>query len=481
MALPRERLVPLIVACGLFMENLDSTVLSTSLPSIARAFAVNPLQLNLAITGYLFSLAVFIPLSGWFADRFGGRVVFRAAIIVFMIGSICCGLSSSLAELVLARMLQGLGGAMMVPVGRLVVLRTVPKAQLVRAMAYLTVPALLGPVIGPPLGGFITTYFSWRWVFWINVPIGIMGVILVTRFIDNIREPDPGRLDLKGFAVAAIGLTGLIFGFETVGRDLLPATIVGALLAVGVLFLTAYVFYARVTPNPIIDLKLLRLRTFRTALIGGFLFRMGIGALPFLLPLLLQLGFDFTAFESGLTTFASAAGAMSMKFAAPRILERFGFRRVMIGSAILGGGSIGLCAGFSPTTSAAMMLAVLLVGGFFRSLNFTSVNAIAFADVDAPAMSRATTFSGTMQQLSLSMGVGTGALLLHFFVGATPAGQLDWHDFAGPFLVVAAIGIVSMGFYWRLPADAGAALTVHPRGTPARLRKALPDPAAIDK
>src|SRR5579863_1074125 len=226
-------LVPLIVACALFMQNLDSTVIATALPAIARSFGEDPLRLNLAITSYLLSLAVFIPLSGWMADRFGARSVFRMAIVVFTVGSACCGFAQSLPELVAARILQGMGGAMMVPVGRLVMLRTVPKSELVRAMSYLTVPALVGPVLGPPLGGFIVTYSSWRWIFFINLPIGLLGIVLATLFIDDVRETTLWPLDWRGFLLAGLGLSGLMFGFETAGRGVLPATLVAVLLAVG--------------------------------------------------------------------------------------------------------------------------------------------------------------------------------------------------------------------------------------------------------
>src|SRR4051812_8063762 len=268
-SLPQRALIPMIVACGLFMENLDSTVIATALPAIARSLGENPLRLNLAITSYLLSLAVFIPLSGWFADRYGARSVFCSAVVVFTLGSIACGLSQTLAELVAARMLQGLGGAMMVPVGRLVILRSVPKSELVSAMAFLSIPALIGPVLGPPVGGFIVTYSHWRWIFFINVPIGILGFFLAARFIDNRPEETKRPLDAVGFIYLAVGLVGLMFGFETLGRDLLPVPVVIALLVVGALSTTVYVFHAHRTPHPIVDLTLFKLRTFRAAISGG--------------------------------------------------------------------------------------------------------------------------------------------------------------------------------------------------------------------
>jgi MFS family permease len=275
----RQLIVPLTVACALFMENLDSTVISTALPAIATSLHEEPLRLNLAITSYLLSLAIFIPASGWMADRFGGRTVFRAAIFVFIGGSICCGLSNSLPEFVAARIFQGIGGAMMVPVGRFVMLRTVEKSQLVRSMSYLTTPALLGPVIGPPLGGFIVTYASWRWIFFINIPIGILGIVLVSVFVENYREPDPRRLDVTGFIMTGIGLAGVMYGFENIGRGVLPGGLVAGLLIVGIVSLCLYVWHARLTPAPIVDLSLLRIPTFFSAVLGGSLFRIDDAAI----------------------------------------------------------------------------------------------------------------------------------------------------------------------------------------------------------
>jgi EmrB/QacA subfamily drug resistance transporter len=449
-------LIPLIVACALFMENLDSTALSTALPAIAASLGESPLRLSLAITSYLFSLAVFIPISGWVADRFGARHVFRAAIAVFVLGSILCGLAGSIWHLVLARSLQGAGGAMMVPVGRLVLLRSVAKADLVRAMTWLTVPALIGPVLGPPLGGFLTTYLSWRWIFWINLPVGLLGIILVSRFIPDLREERPPRLDLLGFLLTAAGLLGLIFGFETIGRELVPLSTTLLLLTVGVLCIALYVLHATRTPHPLLDLALLGIPTFRASVLGGFLFRIGIGAMPFLLPLMLQAGFGLSAFNSGLLTFAAAAGAMAMKLTAGPILKLVGFKRVLIANAMISAAFLAANGLFEPTTPHLVILAVLLVGGFFRSLQFTSINTLGYADIERARMSRATSFASMMQQLSLSVGVGTGALLLHLSVTARGGEQLAAGDFAPAFFAIAAIAALSALVYLPLARDAGA-------------------------
>ncbi len=457
----RRFIVPLIVACALFMENLDSTVIATALPAIAHSLGEDPLRLNLAITSYLLSLAVFIPLSGWVADRWGARSVFRAAIVVFTLGSAWCGLAHSLPELVAARIVQGMGGAMMVPVGRLVMLRSVPKSELVRAMSYLTVPALVGPVLGPPLGGFIVTYSSWRWIFFINLPIGFIGIALASLFIENVREPGAWPLDLRGFALAALGLAALMFGFETAGRGILPGGIVAALLVIGALATALYVLHARLRADPIIDLGLLRIPTFAAAVTGGSLFRIGIGALPFLLPLMLQLGFGLSPFASGLLTFASAAGALTMKMTALPIIRGLGFRPVLIGNAVISSLFVAGYSLFQPATPHWLIFIALLAGGFFRSLQFTSVNTLIFADVPPALMSRATSFQSMAQQLSVSIGVGTGALLLHLTLVVENRAALAAGDFAPAFLVVGLISLASILFFLPLSPQAGAEVSGH--------------------
>ena len=473
----RNVIVPLVVACALFMENMDSTVLATALPAIAVSLGVNPLRLNLAITSYLLSLAVFIPISGWVADKFGARTVFRAAIVVFTIGSVLCAFSSSLLHFVGARVLQGMGGAMMVPVGRLVLLRSIPKSELIQAMAYLTVPALIGPIIGPPLGGFITTYFSWHWIFWINVPIGILGFILVTIFIEDVKEERVPPLDLRGFVVLALALVGLIFGFETIGRGLVSPAVAYSALAIGVVCTVLYVLHARLNRHPVIKLALLRYPTFRASMSGGFLFRIGIGAIPFLLPLMLQIGFGLNPFHSGLLTFAAAVGAMTMKMTAAPILRRFGFRRVLIGNAVLSSVFIAVYGLFQPDTPAFLMLGFLLLGGFFRSLQFTSMNILAFADIPREEMSQATSFSAMAQQLSLSVGVGVAALVLHIAIGSAPLPAAD--DFLPAFFVVGGVAALSTFAFLRLPAAAGAEMSGHQAVVPpAADADPLPAPVA---
>src|ERR1700723_1956532 len=376
-----DRMVPLIVAVALFMENMDSTVISTSLPAIARAIGTNPLALELAVTSYLLSLAICIPASGWTADGFGPRNVFRIAIGVFILGSIGCAASHSLEQFVFARILQGLGGAMMTPVGRLILVRSIDKSLLLNAMSLVTVPALIGPICGPPLGGFITTYASWHWIFLINVPIGLLGIVLASRFIPNVRVEHHGPFDFLGFILSGLGIGGLAFGLSVLGLDFLPFGIVAALLIVGAVSTTAYVIHARRCAAPILDLSLFKLPTFRASVVGGFLFRLGVGALPFLLPLLLQIGFGLTPFQSGLITFTGALGSMFMKAAITRVVKRFGYRDVLLYNSLISSVFLAACATFVPGIPFAVMIAILLSGGFFRSLQFTSINTIAYAEI----------------------------------------------------------------------------------------------------
>src|SRR5262245_4219044 len=330
-----NKIVPLIVAVALFMENMDSTVIATSLPAIAADIGTDPLALKLAITAYLISLAVFLPVSGWTADRFGARTVFRMAILVFISGSIGCAFSGSLTQFVIARMIEGVGGAMMTPVARLILVRTVDKRELVVAMVWVTIPALLGPLIGPVFGGFLTTYVSWHWIFIINVPMGLAGIVLATIYIEDVKAENPDPFDARGAALAGVAIAGLTFGGSTLGLNFLPIGIVIAMIVAGAAAAVGYVIHARSTPAPILDLNLLRFPTLHAAVIGGFFYRAGVGCLPFLLPLTMQLGFGLTAFQSGLITVSSVFGALGMKTIIPVVLRRFGFRSALMINAVV--------------------------------------------------------------------------------------------------------------------------------------------------
>jgi len=451
----KQRLIPLIVATALFMENMDSTVIATSLPAIAADIGTSPLTLKLAITSYLLSLAVFIPASGWTADRFGARMVFAIAVGVFMIGSVGCALSSSVTHFVIARIVQGMGGAMMTPVGRLVLLRSIDKSALVNAMAWVTVPALIGPVIGPPLGGFITTYFSWHWIFLINIPIGLLGIFLALKYIDPIKSENPERFDLYGLVLAGIGLAGIAFGLSVAGLNLLPWTIVAALVAIGTISMTLYVMHARRTGSPVLDFSMLHLATLRASIVGGFMFRLGIGALPFLLPLLMQVGFGLSPFQSGLVTFSSAVGAMGMKTLAARLIRTFGFRNLMTVNAVVSSFFLAACALFTVTTPLPLIMIILVVGGFFRSLQFTAINTVAYAEVEPSQMSRATTLVSVNQQLAISAGVAVGAFSVESTMAWRHLPDLNADVFAPAFVVVSVISVLSAWFFWQMPDDAG--------------------------
>jgi EmrB/QacA subfamily drug resistance transporter len=456
--MPTNRIVPLIVAVALFMENMDSTVIATSLPAIAADIGTNPLALKLAVTSYLLSLAVFIPVSGWTADRFGARTVFRSAIAVFMLGSIGCALSSSLSEFVAARIVEGMGGAMMTPVGRLILVRSVSKRELINAMVWVTLPALIGPLLGPPVGGFITTYISWHWIFLINIPIGLAGIVLATIFIEDVKAQTPDPFDPLGALLAGAGIAGLAFGGSLLGMDYLPLPLVLALIAGGAVSAFAYVLHARRTPAPVLDLSLLEIPTMRAAVLGGFIYRCGIGAMPFLLPLLLQLGFGLTAFQSGLITLSNVVGAMGMKTVIRIILRRFGFKRPLTVNALVSAALVALCATFQPGVPFAWIVGTLIVGGFFRSLQFTSLNTIAFADVDPRRMSRATSLVAVAQQVAISAGVAIGALAVDLTLRFRGTTTITAADFQPAFIAIAIISGCAVFVMMRMPDDAGAEL-----------------------
>ena len=458
----REILVPLIIATALFMENVDSSVIATSLPEISRDLKVDPIALKLALTSYLLSLAVFIPISGWMADKFGARTVFCAAIVVFTLGSLACGFAIGLADLVAYRILQGIGGAMMVPVGRLVILRMVPKHELVSALAWLVVPALVGPMIGPPLGGFITTYFHWRWIFWINIPIGILGFWLAIKYIENIREEKVPPLDTLGFFLSGVGLTGLAFGFTTVGQELLPWWISTGMIVVGGTVMYFYLRHARTHPAPLIDPKLFSVQTFRVSVVGGSLFRIGVGAMPFLLPLMFQFGFGMNPLQSGLLTFAGAAGAMLMRASVAPVLRRFGIKRVLVINTFVAAAFIAACGFFEPGTPYFIIIAVLFVGGFFRALQFSTLNSLAFADLGTATMSQATSLTSVAQNISISAGVAVSAIVIETLRYSRASHDILLSDFKIAFFFVAACSLTAMFLMIRLPFDAGTSLIAPP-------------------
>ena len=455
-----NRIVPLVLAVALFMEQMDSTVISTALPAIAADIGTSPVALKLALTAYLVSVAIFIPVSSWMADRFGPRRLFRWAIAVFVVGSVACAASGSLAAFVVARFLQGMGGAMMTPVARLVLVRTTPKRDLVSAMAWLTVPGLVGPLVGPPVGGFITTFFTWHWIFLINVPIGAAGILLAGRLLPEIEPAAGGSIDTTGFVLSAIAASGVVFGLSVISLPALPPLVGFATLAAGIVAALLYRVHARRVAHPLLDLDLFANRIFRAAIVGGVLFRIGAGAVPFLLPLMFQLGFGMTPFQSGLLTFASAIGAISMKFLAPFTLRSGGFRTVLIASALMGGVLIAANAAFTTATPAGVIIAVLIAAGFMRSLFFTSSNALVFADLEPGEMSQATAISAVSQQISMALGVAVAGGILE---GATlMTGQpIGLPVFSWAFVIVGGLTALAVIPFLTLPGDAGSAVSGH--------------------
>ena len=455
-------LIPLIVACALFMENMDSTVIATSLPAIAADIGEPPLALKLALTSYLVSLAVFIPISGWVADRLGSRTVFAAAIVVFMLGSIACAFAQSLPQFVVARFIQGIGGAMMVPVGRLAIMRAIPKREYVAALNTLTIPALLGPVVGPALGGAITLYFHWRWIFIINVPISILGLFLVLRHIPNFREPSVPPFDVKGFLLSGVGLSVLMLGLSALGGHLMSYAATLACVVAGGVALIVYARYALRTAHPVIELRLFRLPTFRDGVLVGSLFRVGIQSTPFLLPLLFQLGFGLDPLQSGILTCATAVGALFIKTIAIRILRRYGFRTVLVVNGTLCALSVAMMALFTSATPHLLVLVLLLVSGCMRSLQFTALQAMTLADIGPPDMSQAASISSMLQRLAQSMGIALAAYILQAVSVLNGHAALEAADFVPTFVAIALIGFVAPLLHRRLAPDAGAAVSGHP-------------------
>ncbi len=462
-----KRIVPIVLATALFMENMDSTVIATSLATIAEDIGTSPIALKLALTSYYVSLAVFIPISGRMADRFGAKQIFQCAILVFMTGSLACALANSLEGFVAARFLQGVGGAMMTPVGRLLLVRAAPRSDLVSAMAWFSMPAMIGPLVGPPVGGAISTYGDWRWIFVINLPIGLVGMALAQRFLPEIERVRGVTFDWTGFALSGLACAGLVFGLSVVSLPALPWPVGLGLAMTGGLCAGLYVRHARRFAEPLLDLSLMRIETLRASVFGGGLFRIGAGAVPFLFPLMLQLGFGYSAFHSGLITAVSIGGAMAMKLLAKPLLKRFGFRTVLVGTAIVGGVLMGAIGVYRPETPVAVLVVLLLVGGFFRSLFFTSINVIAFADVPKPRTGDATAILAAFQQVAIAAGVAVAGVILELGLALRGASVPAPDDFTLAFAVVGATTVLAALFFVRLPADAGAELAGRRRSVAA--------------
>ncbi|MDF2118875.1 MFS transporter [Roseiarcaceae bacterium H3SJ34-1] len=458
----KQTLVSSIVASALFMEFLDQTVITTAIPVIAGDMGISPIDLKLGLTSYYLGLVLVTPASGWIGERFGAQRVFLAAVLLFTLGSISCGLSNSLSALVVSRFVQGLGGAMMVPVGRLIVLRSVSRSEMVNALTWLTLPAVFGPMLGPVIGGFVTTYFHWRLIFWINAPIGIIGLALAIFYLpDTPRQPDRG-FDRAGYGLVAAGLALVVVGATLMGMGAVSLSLGLAACVLGIGLLALYVRHARRTANPLLDLGLFRLPTFRASFYGGLPFRMANGASPFLMPLFFQLGFGFNAFQSGAFVFLSGLGAIIMKSTTGPLLRRFGFRNILVSNGILNAATLAAIAAITTTTPTAAIALFLLILGFFRSLQYSSISALSFAEVEPAQMASATSITSIVQPLSNSLGVSFGALILELVIHGRGGGaQPMATDFAPAFLAVGVICVTSVFFFNRLSRNAGAEMTGH--------------------
>ncbi len=434
-------LIPLVVAFSFLMEQLDSTIVTTAIPDMARSLNVGALQMNLAITSYILCLAVFIPVSGWIADRFGTRRVFAAALLIFTIASALCGLAQSLPVLILMRVVQGFGGAMMTPVGRLILLRSFPRKDLVTAMTYMSVPAIIGPTIGPLLGGVLTTYVNWRWIFYVNVPIGALGIILALRFVQDTRIVRPPRFDVPGFLLCGAGLATLQFALENVGRPVVATPLIVAAGVVALALLLGYRAYAARHDDPALDLSLFSIRTFRVSTMAGGLSRIGVNAVPFMLPLMLQIGFGMSPVQSGSLTFVVSLGAMAVRPITLRLLRGLGFRTLLTANGVVCAGVIALFALTTAETPRWLIFLHIIAFGIVRSVQFMTTNTLTYADTPANKLSRSTSLGGVIQQLTVSFGVSIAAALLGVIAGP---GQLpSVADFHLAFLAVALLTLAS--------------------------------------
>ena len=453
--------LPWVVAAALFMEQLDSTIVNTAVPAMAENLHVTPLSLKAVVTSYILSLAVCIPVSGWMADRFGTRRVFSSAVALFTIASILCGLSLNAPMLVAARILQGIGAAMMMPVGRLAIIRTFPKSELLMAMNFVIIPALIGPLLGPTVGGLIVHWLTWRVIFFVNVPVGLVALLLAHRHMPDYRGDATRPLDIVGLVLFGSGTALLSWLLEVFGEHHLDVTSAAVLLLLSISLLAAYIWHARQTAFPLLRLALFRVRTFRVSVTGGFATRLGVGGMPFLLPLLYQLGLGLPAWQSGLLMMPAAAAAMGMKFISARVLARFGYRQILIVNTVMIGFIVSLYSLVTPATPVLLIVLLGLSFGFFNSLQFTSMNSMAYADIDTPNSSMASTIASSLQQMSMSFGLACGSLIAGWYLGDLP--QTDRAAVTTAlhhaFLTLGGLTILSSLSFWTLSSRDGESVS----------------------
>ncbi len=411
-----KRAVPWLLAVAFFMEALDTTILNTAVPVVARALGVPPLSMKAVLASYTLSLAVFIPISGWVADRFGTRRVFAMAIAAFTMGSLLCGLATNIHMLVACRVLQGCGGAMMLPVGRLTLVRTFARSELLRAMSFVAIPGLVGPMLGPLAGGLVITYFHWRWIFFVNLPFGIIGLWVAWHYLPDYQSQVRRPLDITGVILFGSGISLLSYVLEIFGEHTLRGAEIGGLFGISFVLIGGYALHALRTPQPLLQFSLFRGRTFRLAVTGSFLTRLGVGGVPFLLPLLYQVGFGFSPVQSGLLMMPQALAALSLKMSMPRLLRRFGHRRILITNTVLIGVMLMLLATVQLDTPLWRVILQVFFFGFLNSLQYTSMNTLVYADVVDEQASWASTIASTVQQMSLSFGVAVASMATALFI-----------------------------------------------------------------
>jgi len=458
---PHFRTIALIVGAAMFMEQLDGTVLATALPSMARELGVSAPSLSIALTSYLISLAVFIPVSGRIADRFGARTVFRTAIVIFLLGAISCANAPNVAFLVIARFFEGIGGALMMPVGRLVLMRNVEKRDLIQATSWVLIPAVVGPILGPPVGGLIVTYLhSWRWIFYLNVPTGLVGIVLVSFFIANDRVEVPVKTDFRGIFYSSLSLGLLLFGLELISHEG-ETRLALSFLTMGALLGALYIHHARTAKDPILDITLMRIPTFGTSVIAGAITRLTQGAHPYLLPLMMQLGFGLSAAQSGMMTLATALGSISAKPVAPKLLRRFGFRDTLMVNGLFASAGYAVCGLFRPGWPLPLMFGWMVISGFFMSIQFTGYNTIAYDEIEQDRMGSATSFYTTFQQLMLSMGICAGAAALQGAMVLHGHQVPRFGDFTAAFWTVALISLSATIWNRRFSHEAGTEISGH--------------------
>jgi len=463
----RELWITLLVAGAFFMENLDGTVITTAVPAIAHSFGVAPLDLNIGVSAYLLALGVFIPISGWVAERFGARRVFAAALALFTLASVLCGLAQGLTEFALLRVLQGIGGAMMVPVGRLVVLKNTPKERLISTIATLTWPALVAPILGPPVGGFITSHATWHWIFFLNLPLGALALVLALYLIPDQRASERRPFDWLGFVLGGAALFSVTWGAELLSRPAASWLAAGAFIGLGALLMALEIRHLRRTAHPLVDLEALKVPTFAVTIFGGSLFRMAIGAVPFLLPLMFQVGFGLSAFHAGLLMIAVFAGNLAMKPGTTAILQRFGFKPVLLTNGVLNVVSLAACALLTPSTPVWVIGIILFFGGMTRSMQFTALNTIAFVDVPQARMATANTLFSTTFQLAMGLGIALGAVAVRLGAWLAPLvglAQVPAIEYRLAFVLVALVSLAGLRDALALAADAGAQIAKRKAG-----------------